>query len=153
MPTSFRSRNCSTTSYATAAASTLLRALVAGQGGMAQFNHPELGGSGQWMRGGMTMVGDMFNHGLQATVSNLCVELANAMVSGPFFLQPPSAGSMGGGNWWPSELGSPASVGGQNQVRYAYFPMARRLAVDWGDGSEIVSLYTGDHQIAGFSQQ
>ena len=27
---------------------TLLRALVAGHGGMAQFNHPELGGMGQW---------------------------------------------------------------------------------------------------------
>jgi len=39
---------------------------------MAQFDCPELGGSGQWMQGGMTMVGDMFNHGLKATVDNLC---------------------------------------------------------------------------------
>ena len=35
---------------------------------MAQFNCPELGGSGQWMQGGMTMVGDMFNMGLKNTV-------------------------------------------------------------------------------------
>jgi hypothetical protein len=34
---------------------------------MAQFNCPELGGSGQWMQGGMTMVGDMFNYGLKNT--------------------------------------------------------------------------------------
>jgi hypothetical protein len=27
---------------------------------MAQFNCPELGGGGQWMSGGMTMVGDIF---------------------------------------------------------------------------------------------
>jgi uncharacterized repeat protein (TIGR03803 family) len=27
----------------------------------AQFSHPEFGGSGQWMRGGMIMVSDMFN--------------------------------------------------------------------------------------------
>ena len=44
----------------TDAALTLLRALVAGRGDMAQFNHPELGGMGQWSQGGMTMVGDMF---------------------------------------------------------------------------------------------
>ena len=36
---------------------TLLRALVVGHGTMAQFNHPELGGMGQWTQGGMTMVG------------------------------------------------------------------------------------------------
>src|SRR4051812_30189658 len=32
----------------------MLQALVRGNGSMAQFNHPELGGGGQWMRGGMT---------------------------------------------------------------------------------------------------
>src|SRR3954469_25058259 len=42
------------------AALTLLRALVAGQGTMAQFSHPDLGGMGQWSEGGMIMVGDMF---------------------------------------------------------------------------------------------
>jgi hypothetical protein len=47
---------------------TLLRALVAGQGTMAQFNHPELGGMGQWTQGGMTMVGSMFDHDLKARV-------------------------------------------------------------------------------------
>jgi hypothetical protein len=30
---------------------TLLEALIRGQGTMAQFNHAELGGSGQWMQG------------------------------------------------------------------------------------------------------
>ncbi len=54
----------------------LLAALVAGQGGQAQFNIAELGGMGQWSRGGMTMVGDMFNHGLKARVDALCSELS-----------------------------------------------------------------------------
>ena len=36
----------------------LLDAVIRGGGAMAQFSHPDLGGSGQWMRGGMTMVGD-----------------------------------------------------------------------------------------------
>ena len=59
----------------------MARAVSNGGGTMAQFNIPELGGGGQWMSGGMTMVGDMFNHGLQNTVANLCGELSNAMAS------------------------------------------------------------------------
>ena len=45
----------------TDAVTTLLSAVSLGGGTMAQFYHNELGGGGQWMRGGMTMVGDMFN--------------------------------------------------------------------------------------------
>jgi hypothetical protein len=41
-----------------------LLAVAAGRGSMAQFSHPELGGSGPWMSGGMTMIGDMFNGSL-----------------------------------------------------------------------------------------
>ncbi len=63
----------------------MARAVANGGGRMAQFNVPELGGSGQWMAGGMTMVGDMFNHGLQHRVSSLCGDLANAMASSLFF--------------------------------------------------------------------
>ncbi|MEN0073742.1 MAG: SHOCT domain-containing protein, partial [Paracraurococcus sp.] len=56
-----------------------------------------------------------------------------------------------GGNWWPAELGAPASSGGQNDMRYAYFPAARRLAVQQGGRT---SLYdTGTRQIYGASQQ
>ncbi len=129
----------------------MARAVANGGGGMAQFNIPELGGNGQWMSGGMTMVGDMFNMGLQNTVSNLCGELSNAMAGALFFEQPKAP--MGGSSGWPAELGQPASTGGQNQARYAYFPQARRLAFDFGDGRPVVVLDTGDHQIGGFSQQ
>ncbi|MEO1491981.1 MAG: SHOCT domain-containing protein [Pseudomonadota bacterium] len=132
----------------------MARAVANGGGIMAQFNVPELGGSGQWMSGGMTMVGDMFNHGLQARVANLCGELSNAMAGTPFFERPQVApGMMGDSNWWPAELGQPASTGGQNQARYAYFPQARRLAFDPGNGQPVILLDTGDHMIGGFSQQ
>ena len=67
----------------TEAVRTLLQALVHGHGTMAQFDHPELGGRGQWMPGGMIMVGDMFNHGLKATVDGLCVELAAFLAASP----------------------------------------------------------------------
>src|SRR5215471_18424043 len=67
----------------TEAVRTLLQALVHGHGTMAQFDHPELGGRGQWMPGGMVMVGDMFNQGLKATVDGLCVELAAFLATSP----------------------------------------------------------------------
>lgn len=54
----------------------MLAALVAGHGSQAQFNHPELGGLGQWSRGGMLMIGDMFNNGLKARVDALASDLS-----------------------------------------------------------------------------
>jgi hypothetical protein len=46
----------------------LADALSRSHGRGAQFSHPELGGMGQWMAGGMLMIGDMFNHELKAKV-------------------------------------------------------------------------------------
>ena len=52
--------------------------------------------------------------------------------------------------WWPDDLGDPASSGGQDGVRYAFFPDRRRLAVE-RDGA--VAVYdSGDHRITGVSQ-
>jgi Short C-terminal domain len=138
------------------AVKTLLFAVAAGGGTMAQFYHSELGGGGQWMRGGMTMVGDMFNHGLQSTVAGLCSELSGLLAAQQLFVPARSSssnfGGFGNGNaWWPAELGSPSSSGGQNDSRYAYFPQAQRLAID-RNGQ--VTLYdTLDHQIGGVQQQ
>ncbi len=140
----------------TDAVRTLLFAVSAGGGTMAQFYHPDIGGGGQWMRGGMTMVGDMFNHGLQATVNGLCSELSSLLGNQQVFLPPPAQSTGGGfiapGNsWWPGDLGNPSSSGGQNDARYAYFPQTRRLAIS-RNGQ--VSVYdTLDHQIGGVQQQ
>lgn len=127
----------------------LMHALERGQGTMAQFDHPDLGGMGQWSAGGMIMVGDMFNTDLKARVSGLCTELAAALPPGGW-----SAGGVPdgqrGGAWWPADLGHPSSTGSQNGLRYAYFPETRRLAIESGEG---VALYdTGDHHISGVSQ-
>jgi len=135
------------------AVTTLLQAVVNGHGTMAQFYHAELGGGGQWMQGGMTMVGDMFNQGLKAKVAGLCAELSNLLANQPFVPAPsPQAPLLGGsGNWWPGDLGVPSASGSQNDIRYAYFPSSRRLAVEV-DGR--VSVYdTLDHHIGGVSQQ
>lgn len=134
------------------AVSTLLSAVAAGGGSMAQFYHSELGGGGQWMRGGMTMVGDMFNSGLQSLVSGLCSDLSALLASTQVFAAPVNNGrGSGSNNWWPAELGSPSSSGGQNNSRYAYFPSTRRLAVET-DG-QLVIYDTLDHQIGGVQQQ
>src|SRR6201981_2515351 len=68
----------------------LLQALVNSNGTMAQFDHRELGGAGQWMPGGMTMVGDMFNTGLKAKVDGLCSELSQILAMQPFVPFPAS---------------------------------------------------------------
>jgi hypothetical protein len=137
------------------AVKTLLFAVNAGGGTMAQFYHPDLGGGGQWMRGGMTMVGDMFNGGLQVTVAGLCSELSSLLASQQVLAPLPVAsggGFMASGNsWWPSELGNPSSSGGQNDARYAYFPQARRLAILRNGQSFVYD--TLDHQIGGVQQQ
>lgn len=134
----------------------LLSAVSAGGGTMAQFYHPELGGGGQWMMGGMTMVGDMFNGRLQSTVSGLCSELSTLLREQQVFAPAASSqqqpgGNHSSGNWWPSELGQPSSSGGQNDSRYAYFPGLRRLAVQ--RGGQLTVYDTLDHQIGGVQQQ
>ena len=65
------------------AALTLLGALAQGNGQQAQFNHPDLGGMGQWSQGGMIMVGDMFNQRLKYRVDVLCNKLAGFLSSQP----------------------------------------------------------------------
>ncbi len=137
------------------AVTTLLAAVSAGGGNMAQFYHSELGGGGQWMRGGMTMVGDMFNGGLQATVSGLCSELSSLLANQQVFASMPQGSSGGfmapGNDWWPTDLGHPSSSGGQNDGRYAYFPNARRLAIS--RNGQITVYDTLDHSIGGVQQQ
>jgi len=127
---------------------TMLMAVNSGGGSMAQFWCSELGGGGQWMRGGMTMVGDMFNSGLRNTVDNLCNELSNALATMQLFpVAPP--GSRNSNQWWPGDLGSPFSSGGQNSTRYAVFP--NRLAVEVN--GQVTVYDTLNHSIGGVSQQ
>ncbi|MFN9644392.1 MAG: SHOCT domain-containing protein [Cyanobacteriota bacterium] len=159
----------------------MMFAMHRGRGAMAQFNHPEFAGSGQWMRGGMLMLGDMFNHGLKARVDGLCQAIAAQLASQPDLLPGagfPSQSQSGGGQqmqvsgigltpgwegghglfapdprdtWWPPELGTPSAIGAQNDVRYAFFPAMGRLAVE--ANGQVTLHDTGGHQIAGLAQQ
>jgi hypothetical protein len=154
----------------------MMFALLNGNGSMAQFSHPEFGGSGQWMRGGMMMLGDMFNQGLKGRVGALCQDVANILSNQPGLLHWGSSQSQsqsGGGqqnqatggtiglsslfvpdpdeHWWPTDLGVPSATGKQNNVRYAYFANIHRVAVKTGD--QVWVYDTLNHQIGGFSQQ
>lgn len=162
--------------FSTDAVTHMLFAVLNGNGSQAQFGHNEFGGSGQWMRGGMIMLGDMFNNYLKGRVDSLCSDISNILANQPGLLRSGSfqSQSQGGGsfqhqasgspagssslfvpdpedNWWPQDLGAPNATGSQNNVRYAYFGGARRLAVK--TGGEVWVYDTLDHSIGGFSQQ
>ena len=142
------------------AVASMLRSVLRGHGRMAQFDHPEFGGPGQWMRGGMTMVSDMFNSTLKARVERLCDELATLTATESDLIDARARASeavsfvvagTAHGAWWPADLGPADSTGSQNAVRYAYFGALRRLAID-ADGH--ITVYdTQDHRIMGVSQQ
>jgi hypothetical protein len=169
--------------YSTDAVLSMLQSVINGNGSMAQFNHPEFSGSGQWMRGGMTMVSDMFNNNLKNNVNNLCSELAQLVASQPDLVRSGSFQSQ--------------SQGGQQQDNYSggmrndlsagsaslFVPPANGGSGDWwgpdlrwpnSTGAQNgvryayfaqahrlaievngrVTVYdTQDHQIGGFSQQ
>jgi Short C-terminal domain len=131
----------------------MLFAVHAGGGTMAQFSIPELGGSGQWMRGGMTMVGNMFDNALKARVDALCGELAQLLTATTVFRASTTQSQSGftSANWWPADLGVPSSSGGQNDARYAVFPSTRRLAIQINGATRVFD--TGEHQIGGVQQQ
>ena len=133
----------------------MLKSVARGRGTMAQFDHPEFGGAGQWMGGGMTMLSDMFNHSLKGRVDALCADLSKLVANNPAWAEPvslfippdPSVSRQ----WWPVDLGVPNATGAQNNVRYAYFAQPRRLAIEL-DGK--LTIYdTLDHRIGSFSQQ
>src|ERR1700682_6447979 len=138
---------------------TILRALRSGGGNMAQFSHPDFGGMSQWSPG-MTMVGDMFNNSLKSQLDAICTELA-AYIADTRSRSTELGGDHKAGevsyrssrqasDWWPGDLGTPSSVGAQNELQYAVFPGTRRLAIKDGDHLEIYD--TGNHRIFGVAQ-
>ena len=131
-------------------------------GRQAQFDHPDLGGHGQWMPG-MIMIGKMDDCQLRSRVQGLCDEIA-AIVTGSETSAPaalardPGTGAASacsalpaGESWWPAAFGHPSSEGQQNGVRYAYFPAKNRLLVQIA--GRIDAFDTAGKQITGVSQQ
>lgn len=112
----------------------MMFAMLKGRGRMAQFSHPEFAGSGQWMAGGMLMLGDLFNHALKARVDGLCQTIAGLLASQPelfpvgsFQSQSQSGGGhqqqVGSGTGQQMQVSGPA-VGQQQQTGRAGAGMA-----------------------------
>ncbi|MDI1261296.1 SHOCT domain-containing protein [Aquabacterium sp.] len=102
----------SRTGFSPDAVLSMLDSVINGNGGMAQFNHPEFGGYGQWMRGGMTMVSDMFNNHLKGRVDGLCFELANLIASQPDLVRT--------GSFQSQSQGGQDAYGQQQQNHHSY---------------------------------
>jgi hypothetical protein len=160
----------------------MLDAVVRGNGGMAQFSHGEFAGSGQWMRGGMTMVSDMFNNYLKGRVDNLCSELSNLVANQPGLMQSgsfqsqtqgapmpavgwgPSGDSAGNGYASTDNLFTPPPPdwwgpsllfpnSTGSQNGARYAYFAQARRLAVDIGGTVTIYDTLDHQIGGFSQQ
>lgn len=160
----------------------MLDSVVRGNGSMAQFNHGEFAGSGQWMRGGMTMVSDMFNNHLKGRVDGLCSELSNLIANQPGLLQAGSFQSQTQGTpipavSWGASGGSATGEQAPNgnlfappppdwwgpSLRYPnstgaqngarYAYFAQARRLAVELGATVTIYDTLDHQIGGFSQQ
>lgn len=124
--------------YSTDAVLSMLQSVINGNGSMAQFNHPEFSGPGQWMRGGMTMVSDMFNNHLKSSVDSLCSELAQLVVAQPGLLQGGSFQSQGQGGQQQQSSHAGGGYGTWNEAAgngaSLFVPPAGGGADWWGPG-------------------
>ncbi len=122
--------------FSVEATMSMLDAVINGNGGMAQFNHPEFAGYGQWMRGGMTMVSDMFNNHLKGRVDALCFELSNLVSSQPDLIRTGSFQSQSQ-NGGPGQVQAQTGYGGQQQndsgfgAASLFVPPAPGTSSDW----------------------
>lgn len=108
----------------------MLESVINGNGSMAQFSHPEFGGSGQWMQGGMTMIGDMFNNYLKGRVDNLCAELARLISNQPGLVRTGSFQSQSqNGSTQVNSWGGGESSGNQNNPNSLF--VAAPVQPDW----------------------
>lgn len=123
----------------------LFSGLQSAHGGQVQFNHPELGGMGQW-QSGMVMIGDMFNYALKAKVDDLCRELS-VLVKAEKMQETKKSIIKN----FDAIHGTPALKGSQNDMRYAYYPEKNIFIVEQYD--KVSKFNTEGYQISGISQQ
>lgn len=97
----------------------MLDAVINGNGSMAQFNHPDCSGSRQWMRGGMTMVSEVFNNHLSGRVDGLCSALPNLVANPPDLVRSGSvqSQSQGGGGCGQQQTSHNGQYTGQDAAQ------------------------------------
>lgn len=129
--------------FSTHAVLSMLESLINGNGSMAQFAHPEFSGSGQWMRGGMIMVSDIFDNYLKGRIDGLCNDLSNLLANQPDLLRSGSFQSQSqSGHHHPGQQQSHFGGGQQQQQGGAgpmgavslFVPPAPGRSGDWWPG-------------------
>jgi hypothetical protein len=123
----------------------LLSGLQNSGGNQVQFNHPDLGGMGQW-QSGMVMIGDMFNYALKAKVDELCRELSELAKSEKAQESKKSVIKN-----FDAIYGKPAFQGSQNDMKYAYYPEKHIFILE--QYGELGKYNTKGYQVSGVSQQ
>ncbi|MEP7100850.1 MAG: SHOCT domain-containing protein [Burkholderiales bacterium] len=121
----------------------MLDSVINGNGSMAQFSHHEFSGSGQWMRGGMIMVSDMFNNYLKGRIDSLCNELSNLIANQPDLVRSGSFQSQSQGGYNSNSGQQQNNYGGGQQQQGAsgpfgaaslFVPPAPGTSGDWWPG-------------------
>ncbi|RJS93740.1 SHOCT domain-containing protein [Salinisphaera sp. Q1T1-3] len=144
--------------FSEAAVAHLARAVEAGGGDMAMFDHPEFCGPGQWMRGGLILITDPSDTGRKHRIDALCNALSALRSGDDEPIRTSRVAEPRGVDvsatrpavWWPAALGQPSAMGEQDDLCYAYFDRQRRLVVQRAGA---ITVYdTGDHRITGISQ-
>ncbi|MES1930760.1 hypothetical protein SADO_15969 [Salinisphaera dokdonensis CL-ES53] len=147
--------------FSEAAVRHLFEAVTEGGGDMAMFDHDEFHGPGQWMRGGLIMTTTPGDRVLNNAIESLCNRLSALLRAQQVQEQPgrkrisPTARAWDTSaaprqRWWPAEWGDPVATGQADDLAYAFFDDAARLAIQHGHD---VDLYkTADHHITGISQ-
>jgi hypothetical protein len=120
--------------FSSDATRSMLDSVINGNGSMAQFNHPEFAGFGQWMRGGMIMLSDMFNNHLKGRVDGLCRDLADLVASQPDLIRTGSFQSQSQNDQYQTHHGgygqqSSEVVGGAGASLFV--PPAPGHSADW----------------------
>jgi len=124
--------------FSSDAVMSMLDSVINGNGSMAQFSHPEFSGSGQWMRGGMIMVSDMFNNHLKGRIDALCNELANLVANQPDLVRSGSFQSQSQGGYSSGQQQNSCGGGGASQpmangfgAASLFVPPPAGMSADW----------------------
>ena len=147
--------------FSRAAIAHLAEAIAAGAGDMAMFDHAAFGGPGQWMRGGLILTSrpedTILTHRIEA-LCNALSEQARASASDrapaeslsdvTAIMVPPDTATLEA--WWPAELGTPDATGSGDNLSYAYFRTAERLAIR--ERGRLTLYDTGGADIIGMAQ-
>ncbi|OIN60264.1 hypothetical protein [Arsenicibacter rosenii] len=123
----------------------LFNQLSLGHGKQAQFNHPALGGMGQWQNG-MLMVSDFSNHALKAKLTGVFADLVRLYTR-------QGAPEAIGTRPETDNPGKPSMVATQNHLTVNYYQDKALLVITDNQRRTATTYSVAPHRLTGVSQQ